>query len=430
MKKIFTIASLFLSSGLLAQSNNELKSLIQKSFEYFPRVKEVAAASDISARRVELAQQNYLPSVGGIATYNYLNPVSKIVQQTGPGTEKVLQFQPFNNYNFNVGVTQLLTDFGKTKTQIEKAKNDLQIATGNIELTKTNLAAQVATVYYSLVYLKQAIRAEDEIIRFLRESKTIVENRMKRGDALQVDLYNIQSIIDQEENRKVDFRNLLEKQMALLEYTTGTQPEPSDTSLNFLSATEMTADHLTSAMQSNIEIQLAAKKVFSGELEVNQARQNMTPTLNLVGGTGFRNGYQPVIDDIRFNYMVGASLSVPIYQGGKLRKSVQIARESLRSSEYARQTAEATVQKDFKQVLSDLQASEERLSNIRGQLQYTGEALELTRKRYNLGVASYLDLIAASSNHQRARLTEIQSRYQQCAARIEWARLEGLKYWE
>mgnify|MGYP000129358813 CR=1 FL=1 len=52
-------------------------------------------------------------------------------------------------------------------------------------------------------------------------NKKIVETKLNNGDALKFDVLNIQASIDNEENRKVDLSNLLQKQLYLLEYSSG-----------------------------------------------------------------------------------------------------------------------------------------------------------------------------------------------------------------
>lgn len=429
MKKLVVNLSLvlFAHTALMAQANDELKSLITKSFSYFPRVKELTVASDISQQRIELAQKNFLPSLSGTASYNYLNPISQSTIPTGPTTERVLQFQPNNNYNVNVTLNQVIWDFGRTNAQIEKAKADLQIATGNIEASKLQLASQVSNIYFGIIYLRKAIAVEDSIIGFFTQSHDIIDSRIRRGDALEIDRFTIQSSIDQEKNRKVDFENLLQKQQAMLEYATGLNALPADTTLRFA----FTGGIATGGeAQNNIDVQLAQRRLTASELEFKQAKQNTMPSLNLVGSTGFKNGYQPVLDDFRFNYLIGASLSVPIYQSGKLRQAIELSRLSIQSNEYSKQMVENTFQKDLKQIMSDMQATDLRLQNNRAQLNYTQELINLTQKRYRQGIASYLDLINASSNRQRALLNDIQFQYQKCVSGIEYARLTGLHYWE
>src|SRR5258707_8662444 len=129
MKRIVTLNALMLMFAFAnAQTNPELKGLINQSFNYFPRIQELQKSSEVSAIRVKQAWSNYRPAVSGIGQYNYVNPIS---QANFGGGE--IKFQPNNNYNFNLSVTQPIWDFGKTNAQIAKAKTDLLSANTNIE---------------------------------------------------------------------------------------------------------------------------------------------------------------------------------------------------------------------------------------------------------------------------------------------------------
>ena len=83
------------------------------------------------------------------------------------------------------------------------------------------LALQVATIYYNIIFFQKSIEIQDSIIVFLNDNKKIVESKLRNGDAIRVDLLNIQAQVDIETNRKVDFQNSLQKQINLLAYTTG-----------------------------------------------------------------------------------------------------------------------------------------------------------------------------------------------------------------
>jgi outer membrane protein TolC len=118
MKKIF-ISTVCLLMAIVSnsQTNPELKALISQSFTYFPRIQELQKSAEASDMRVDLARSNYYPVINGTGSYSYVNPISQKDFGTG-----VLQFQPYNNYNFNVSITQPIWDFGKTNAQIAKAK--------------------------------------------------------------------------------------------------------------------------------------------------------------------------------------------------------------------------------------------------------------------------------------------------------------------
>ncbi len=423
MKKIFLPAAFLLTFAFAdAQTNNELKSLISQSFGYFPRIQELQKASEVSALRVDLVRSNYYPVITGNGSYNYVTPLSKI---NFGGND--LKLQPNNNHNYNISITQPIWDFGKTQAQIAKSKVDLLSATTNVEQAKAQVASQVANVYYSMIYLKKAIAVEDSILSFLHENKKIVENRINRGDALQIDLTNIQSNIDLEENRKVDFVNLWQKQKALLEYTTGTNSEPTAADFDFPAFADGQA--IDYAKQNNFDIRLANQRTLASEMDLKYSQNSRYPLLTFVGNSGYKNGYQPSIEPLIFNYLLGVNLSVPIYSAGKTNQNIRIAQRSVEANQLALKTTENNLRRDMAQVQADLVSNEDRIKNSGGQVKYASEALTLTQSRYKQGVATHLDLLNASSNLQRILLNQIQFQYQLCTARIEQARLLGWKYW-
>jgi outer membrane protein len=423
MKKIVATITFFMALAFArGQTNPELKTLINQSFGYFPRIQELQKSAETSDLRVGLARSNYYPVIAGNGSYSYVTPVS-----TANLFGNEYKFQPNNNYNFNISVNQPIWDFGKANALISKSKAELLSATTNIEQAKAQLASQVATIYYSMVYLKKAIAVEDSILSFLHENKTIIENRIKRGDALQIDATNIQSNIDLEENRKVDFVNSLQKQKALLDYSTGVSTEPAATDFDFPAFAESPVGDY--AKQNNFDLRLANQRTLASQMDLRYAENNRYPILSFVGGTGYRNGYLPNLNPLIFNYALGLNLSLPIYNAGKTNQNVHIAQMTLEANQLAVKTAENNLRKDLAQVQADLLSNQDRIKNSEGQVRYAREALTLTQSRYKQGVATHLDLLNSSSNLQRILLNQIQFQYQFCTARIEQARLLGWKYW-
>jgi outer membrane protein len=426
MKKILTL--LLTVNGMAttqAQVNPELNKWILQSFNYYPRIQELNKSAEISEVRVDLAKSNYLPNVNGTASYNYVNPLSQTTIPISATETRTLLFQPHNNYNLNVGISHNIWDFGKTKAQVEKAKADLLVSKINIESAKLQLASQVTGIYYSLIYLKKAMEVQDTVISFYEKNRTIIEGKLKQGDALQVDLSNILNTMDQEKNRKVDFQRQYERQLALLNYTAGTAQAPQSGEFDFQGSgsRELNAD-------TNPDIIAANQRITSAQADLKYVNNNRLPSLALNANAGGKNGYQPNLDEIRFNYLAGVTLSVPIFQGHRLRDNIAISQKSVELGEITKTNTNNTLQKDWQSAMADLNAYETQLKNSESQITASMEALRLTQVRYENGVATYLDLIFASSNLQRALLTQLQYKYQATLSLAELSRLQGIKFWQ
>ncbi|MFZ6008836.1 MAG: TolC family protein [Bacteroidota bacterium] len=425
MKNIIGITLLALIANLVqAQTNAELNGLINQSFNYFPKVKEAEKAYELGDVRVNIARGAYLPSVAGNASYNYIDPVGQASFPTGPDQTRSIQFQPQHNYNANVSLNQVIWDFGKTQSQIEKAKSDLQLQQYNTDALKLQLASQVANVYYTLIYLKQAIVVQDSIISFYEQNKKIVEGKIRHGDALQIDLLNIDNSLEQEKSRKIEFQRLHQRQLALLQYTTGAASEPTVSVFDF----QWHANG-ASPEQQNPEVLAATQRVLSAEAERKSAQRHQLPSLNLAGSAGFRNGYQPDIDQTRFNYLAGVTLSMPIFQGRRLRQGVELNQRVVELNELSKANLLATIRKDMASNETDIRAYHQQIQLSSIQVKSANEALRLNQVRYQKGVSTYLDLVYASTNLQRAMLNKLQYEYQYCLSQVEKARLSGDKFW-
>ncbi|CAN5550608.1 TolC family protein [soil metagenome] len=427
---VLTLVTLSLSHAQ-EPVNVELKSLIQKSFSYFPRLKELEQQVDISTVREDVTRASYRPVVSASATYSYLNPVSIINIPTGPGTVQEIQTQPYGNQNANLAVNQLLYDFGRAKHSLGKSKYDILIAKDNLELNKATLAAQVATIYFGALYLEQSIVVQDSVIQYFTQSKKLVDNKIKRGDALEFDALTAQSNIDQAGNRKVDLQNQLQRQYNLLTYSTGESQNAlgSNSSLEFPLGMVSQDSLIAIARENNREIALNKKRILSQEEDLALNRKNFMPTLTLNAAAGFRNGYQPDISQTRFNYLVGGGLNIPIYNGNRSRNQVKIAESTLLSTKFAANNVEAVVKRDIDQALADIQASTDRLKNIASQIAQASRALELAKSRFKNGTITYVELLNSQTNLQQALLFKLQYSYQITLAKVELARLMGVVYW-
>lgn len=425
MKKIFTLVTVVLAFSVQAQVNPELNKWIVQSFSYYPKIQELQTSSEISEARISIARSSYMPNINGTATYNYVDPVSQTQFPVSATETKTLMFQPHNNYNVNIGLTQMIFDFGKTKSQVEKAKADLQGSKQSVESAKLQIAAQVTSIYYTMIYLKKSIELQDTVISFYERNKKIIEGKVRQGDALQVDMINVENSIDQEKNRKIEFQRQYERQAALMTYTTGLSETPTRTEFDFQSTS---SNELNVA--ANPDILVAEQRISAAQADSKFAQSNRLPSLNFQAGTGFKNGYQPDIEEMRFNYLAGVTLNVPIFQGSRFRQNVVVAKKSLTLSEISKTNLTNTLQKDWQSAKADFDAYQRQEQNAASQVNASKEALRLTQVRYARGVATYIDLVFASANLQRALLTQIQFKYQATLALTEMTRLQGSKFWQ
>lgn len=433
MKKIlfiltFAIAAISRSSAQV-QINSELKDLINHSFNYFPNIKEAENGVTSAQQRIELTRLSNLPTVSADASYDYVQPKIQLPFPTGPnGKLENFQFAAVNNYNAYVGASYTVVDFGRLEANIQKSKTELQYSQHNVEYNKSSLAYQVATTYYNIIFLKKSIDIQDSVIAFLNDNRDIVESKLKNGDAIKVDLLNIQAQLDIETNRKVDLQNALQKQINLLEYETGISSIKGD-GFDFNLPVKHSSEILGQAQGSNPDFIIANDKIQQAQDELNITKLTNRPYLNVGANAGVKDNYVPNVNDPKFNYAAGVSLHVPIYSGGRTKQQIKLAETTVRQNELAVESLRNNYKRDIDQALTDIQSNIERIKNTAGQIEQNRTAQEITASRFKNGVATNLDLTNASTNLQRAELTRLQYEYQLCLAKVQLANLSGYHYW-
>ncbi len=423
MKKVLIIILTLAAGGAAAQEAPlALKSLVQQSFSHFTQIKAMETQQRIAADQTTLAKAGRLPEINGNASYSHVYPVPKVQL---PGSSFTFQPVPSENLSTTIEARQLLLDFGKSGSQIKKSTAQAGLLGVQTDEAREELAYQVANVYLNIAFLQDNIAVQDANIRLLEDTETMVENKLKHGDAIDLDLINTRVKLETYRNKKVDFRNSLQKQLAALEYLTG-EPLSDTVHTDFAWAVPPAADDF--AHNAAIRTSLEKEKVAGTDIELAKAQYK--PSLFLNAGTGFKNGYLPEITTPKFNYYAGVSLSVPIYNGKKLRTQEHMAATEAEIAKLHTQDVKENLRKEAMQHNADIAAGKERLLTAEVLLEQANKALTLAQSRYRNGVITYLDLQNAQTSLLEAQLSKIQYQYQLSLAGLELMHLGGQEFWK
>lgn len=408
--------------------NSDLKTLIQKSISYFPKLKETELSFQAGKEKLEIAKSAYYPNVLLNAGYNYIDPVSSVSFPVAPGVTEAMQFQPYNNYTATAGFTYPVIDFGRAWFYVKKSNEELEQSKLNIELSKSQLAAQVSSVYYSMTYLTKAVAVEDTVLLAMQSYQNVIASRLRNGDALILDSITTGSAISEEKNRKLSLQNLLAKQIALLQYTTNETtiilPEKFDFP-QWYSDTDT-----TSQIESNFEYKIIGSKLKAQQFDIKMNRSNLFPVVSVNAAMGYRNGYQPDIEKMIFGTQAGLSITAPIFYGKKARNSISLSKLYLKQLEQSQENVKNTFRRDLSNALSDISTLDAQIVNSSQQVVQSRAAVELAQSRYRNGLSTYTDVLNALANKQRAELSKLNLEYQLCLARIELAKITGVVYYE
>ncbi|HEY3370285.1 MAG TPA: TolC family protein [Prolixibacteraceae bacterium] len=427
---VFLVFFLFEGKGQSLQIPVNLEKLVEQSFVKYPKVEEMNDQVRLSEMKVTLGKTGYWPIVNGDISYRRTYPTDPISIPAGEGPAREIQILPANNYNAGFTLVQPLIDF-KTSAAINRSRSELTSSVDNLEGFKLQLAYQVAQLYYGIIFLDKSIQVQRQQLALVQSNIQQVQVRIKNGDALVYDLVSMQVRSTNIENYNTELHNQLNKQYNLLNMLTGNSGNAyiADSIISDNWSNQAIDSIFSVAAVNNYEMKSAHDKIETARWGVISNERLGWPTFNLIGGSGYRNGFLPDINQIRFNYSIGAALTIPIFSASRPAIQKKMALINLDASNHALETQGVTLNKDILNALDDLKKNELKLASSDTLIQQATMALKLGNDRYKLGVITTLELLAAQTNYQDALLARLQYEYNLLLTKLEINRLAGKRWW-
>jgi outer membrane protein len=441
MKLKYLIIMLLLGTQTFAQENtNEtLNQLVRNAIDYSPKIKEQQQTVLMGDFRTKIQESALKPQISTEASITRIDPVAKAQFAFGAASTSI-QFQPNMNYNVNIGGNYVIYDWGKQFVNIEKTRLETNLAKTGVEGLKTVYAYQVASLYYGIIYSQKAIEVQKGQLKLIDDNKINIENRVKRGDALDFDLVSGEVRYKNADSRLTDIQSQLERQYIYLSSLIGKDAHgliPMGTDFNLGTADLSIEAALNQAQTNNYDLKALKDRDLIAASDIKIAQMSALPNVAATAQLGVKNGYVPRIngeqpdftDDFKLNSVVGVKLTIPVYTGHRGAYQTEVAKLNREMLKYSVDVTNQNLKRDLEAAQNDYISAKNKLdlseSNVR-QAQY---ALKLANTRYQNGVLTNIEIENAQTALRDAQFTQLQYQYQMALAKLEMNRLSGVKFW-
>jgi outer membrane protein len=427
-KMIISMLLTGFSLCVLAQQNpvsdTTLKTLIQQAVTNFPRIKELEEQLRVSDVKAELLHSNYQPTLYGDASYRFLAPSPAI-----PFGGNLIKFQPYNNYTAGLTLNQLVYDFGKTRTQLDKNNSEQLLTQDNIDNNKNSIAYMVAQIYYGILFTDKAIRVQQDQLKILHENERVIQAKLKNGDAIEYDLLTTQVRTSNSDNLLKELQGSQEKNFIMMQWLTG-----SDLKNNIgPGAFEENIPLVTSSgnwKKNNAEAKIINRKIELLDYDRQLAMVNNRPTIFASATGGVRNGIQPEINQMKLAGGAGVGLSIPIFSAARPKLQQKLTDVNIETARLSLNTLEATINKDLASVQQDYITIQQKLENSKVTVEQANKAFKLAQTRYKEGLITNVELILIQTSVEDADLSVLKYRYQLLMDKLESHKIIGTKLYE
>ena len=400
-----------------------LAQAIETVLARYPSLDAAQAAVDAARGRTLQSGAARLPQVSAEGSYGYLS-LRPYVGLGGSAFYETAQ----NSYNVALGVSQLLTDFGRTDAVVALARTGEMSARDALEQARHQLGYQTIQSFYGAMLWRESVAVADEEILSLDEALRIAEQKFAGGTATKFDVLTTQVRLANARNARADRLAALERQEASLRRLLGTAPGAPvplagefspEGGLPDLAAT------IAEGMQNRPEVRLARDAEATASYKLDAANRTNRPVLAAQAAAGMEDGLLPSLYANKGYVGAGVSVSVPIFTGQRIAGERIEARGELRSAQDRASEMARVVGADVEDALADLKAAQARLASADTLVAQAQEALSLAQSRYANGVITNFELLDAQSNARAAELTRLQARYDCVLARQAVARAAG-----
>ncbi len=406
-----------------------LNRLLDEALDGNLSLQEAAARLKAAEARARLSKSGLFPQVNASASASYSNSplggsaFGDFVPGGGPGGGPTRLEN--ETYNPGLGFAYEVDIWGRIRNDLRSARADALAAAADLQAVRLSIMAETITAYFDLVDARHQIALSTKIIDVLGDRLERTEDRYRRGLASSFELYqvrqefrNIQASLPQRETRLA----AIEGQIAVLagRYASNIKP---------LIDGKLQPKLIFEPIPGGLPIDLLAQRpdVYAEGLRLEAARFNVKarkaerfPALSLSTNAGTQADNVPGVFDVFDNWVLnlGASLTAPIFQGGRIKANVDIA-----DAQYAQQAAlyARTVLTAYQEVGVAMERYEEERQRYRflfSQQQEAEAAANLQSRRFAGGVGSYTDFLDAL----RARY-QVQSAISSAGRDVALARL-------
>ncbi|WP_282080342.1 TolC family protein [Aquimarina algiphila] len=407
-----------------------LQNVLEIILENNPLLKQSEGKIKITQSNIDVAKSYKYPKMIFEGSFTYVDPVSEVALPIGDNPI-VLPLFPNDNYNVYAGVQYVLYDFGRTKEVINISKIEKLISEEGLEAAQKQLTYAATELFTTILFTESAINVQDELITSLQRNLKRINGFVDNGLATSFDQVNTDVRITSAQNKKVGLQNSLNNLKLHLGELMGWSTNAKEISIKGVLNIEKQRNK-KAVITEEIRNELAIAKHIDSILVSGQklANKGNLPFITIGGTTGFHNGYLPDLNEFRFNYAAFAKVTVPIFQGSKVKHEKEIAKTKIENSKWHLKEIDTKINTEITSALGTLENAYKQYENNKILIQQAKIAVQQARKKHENQLITNLDLLDTEVVLSGAQLSLLESEYKCIMAQYKLQQAKGIKIWQ
>lgn len=331
-----------------------------------------------------------------------------------------------NNLNTRIELSAPVYTGGQLTAQVAQARAGARAARQGDAAARQQLIQQVAEAYQGVHSARAYLKVAEQSVAAATEYLRVTDAQLKQGMAVKSDQLTARVNLEDARLRMAEARRQEAGALDRLKLLMG---RPIAEALEIGSANGATlpegdeAALLAQARARHPGLMALREQVDGARANVEAARAGRRPQLNVVARQDWNDeGFGLSAS----SYTVAGVLSWNAFDGGVANAGISRAGAGQAEAEARLRQAEGALELQVRDSLRKAREAELRLVAREAAVADAEEAQRLTKKRYENGLATLVDLLAVQAQLDKARADLVAARHAQEVSRIELKRAVGL----
>ncbi|MFZ0588895.1 MAG: TolC family protein [Bryobacteraceae bacterium] len=416
MKRTVVVAVTILVSSILlhSQGTGPALSLQDAQAMALKNHPQVLASQAISLRAGQITRETqsaYYPILSGNITGAQANISSRL------GAGVLNDPRLFNHFGSGLTLSQLITDSGRTPNLVSNARLQAQASQEDYQATRYDVILGLDQAYYEVLLAQQLVIVAQQTVATRQTVADQISELTRNKLRSQVDLSFAQVNLADAKLMLLRAQDRLQAAYAALGQALGTQqsiayqlsdqPMPAEPPAN-------PEPLIAQAFQNRPELASLRLQVQADQKLVYAERDLKRPTVsfNAVGGALPYINPGNANPNIPTGYESAAvNVSIPIFNGYLFTARRQAAEYQLQASNQRVRDLEDRVAQDVRASWARARTAFEAITAAQQLLTQANLSLDLAQGRYNLGLASIVELTQAQLGQTSAQVENLNVKY-------------------
>ena len=392
-----------------AYADDDLLSIYQKALNNDPTFKQQQFTYEADKETITQARSLLMPQIEAeLGT-------GRISSDVNAEVEAASIDETFDTGNASLNLSQTIWDKSRLEN-LDLAKNQVHLSKLQLDNAYQDLLIRISNRYFNLLAAEDTLQVTQRERETLKAQSEQARELLDAGLGTSTDLYQSQSRYQLVEVDILAAKNSIADNRQALQEIIGEPVQnlakPGEDYPIVDPQPNILEEWLDTAYKKNYELAAAHQQADIARQNIEVARSDHWPSLNLNAGHTYDDRDDGVLGDIDTTQTsISLDLSAPIYQGGQItsrtREAAQRYSSSLQNLDTVRRSIERRVRDAYNTVLT----SKNQVIALQSAVKAAENALQARQQSFESGLSTNVEVLDATRDLFSAQRDLLQSRY-------------------